>query len=177
MPSCGGADGDRTRDLHAASVALSRLSYGPKKLAKYSKEGVGVNGRERPVLPLPPLLGSVAPEGFEAVVVAGFVGEDVNYQVEEVQADPGRALIETSRAGSVSLVPHLLQDFLDHTSHLPLGLGACHHEVVRVGDGFFEVYDNYLLGEHVGRRLGRSLSHVASELELVPGLVNLAPGR
>jgi hypothetical protein len=27
-----GADGDRTRDLHAASVALSRLSYGPKAL-------------------------------------------------------------------------------------------------------------------------------------------------
>jgi hypothetical protein len=24
-----GADGDRTRDLHAASVALSQLSYGP----------------------------------------------------------------------------------------------------------------------------------------------------
>ncbi len=84
MPTCGGADGDRTRDLHAASVALSRLSYGPKKLAKYSKEGFGVNGRGRPALPLPTLLGSAAPEGFEAVVVAGFVGEDVNYHVEEV---------------------------------------------------------------------------------------------
>jgi hypothetical protein len=29
-----GADGDRTRDLHAASVALSQLSYGPKRLGK-----------------------------------------------------------------------------------------------------------------------------------------------
>src|SRR3712207_987982 len=29
-----GADGDRTRDLHAASVALSQLSYGPTKAAQ-----------------------------------------------------------------------------------------------------------------------------------------------
>ena len=32
-----GADGDRTRDLHAASVALSRLSYGPNGPLDYSQ--------------------------------------------------------------------------------------------------------------------------------------------
>src|SRR3954467_4563014 len=30
-----GADGARTRDLHAASVALSQLSYGPKRPSEY----------------------------------------------------------------------------------------------------------------------------------------------
>ena len=38
LKTIGGAKGDRTPDLNAASVALSQLSYGPKKfliLPKY----------------------------------------------------------------------------------------------------------------------------------------------
>ena len=43
-----GAEGDRTPDLRAASAALSRLSYGPKRPAKYSKQGYGVNPLKAP---------------------------------------------------------------------------------------------------------------------------------
>ena len=34
----GGAKGDRTPDLYAASVALSQLSYGPNYLSVYSQQ-------------------------------------------------------------------------------------------------------------------------------------------
>src|SRR5215216_6415296 len=44
---------------------------------------------------LPVLLGGAAPKGFEAVVVAGFVGEDVDHHVDKVKADPGRTLVES----------------------------------------------------------------------------------
>src|SRR5215207_1694655 len=54
--SCG-ADGDRTRDLHAASVALSQLSYGPKRPAKYSKQGCAVNAISAPGIPPSALVG------------------------------------------------------------------------------------------------------------------------
>src|ERR687894_1578559 len=46
-----GAEGDRTPDLRAASAALSRLSYGPKRPAKYSKQGFGVNALRAPGIP------------------------------------------------------------------------------------------------------------------------------
>ena|SRR5215217_2070302 len=85
-PSGSGADGDRTRDLRAASAALSQLSYGPQKIRQsiIALAG-GVNAiKSRPRLLLPARLGSAAPEGFQAVVVAGFVGEDVDDHVEEV---------------------------------------------------------------------------------------------
>ena len=35
--SSGGAEGDRTPDLHDANVALSQLSYRPRYVAKFSR--------------------------------------------------------------------------------------------------------------------------------------------
>ena len=91
-----GAEGDRTPDLRAASAALSQLSYGPKDSPEYRHANYGcqrvlwypprTNLRTPNValLVLPVLLGGGAPQGFEAVVVAGLVGEDVNDDVEKV---------------------------------------------------------------------------------------------
>ena len=39
----GGAEGDRTPDLRAASAALSRLSYGPGKLVRVYAASLGVS--------------------------------------------------------------------------------------------------------------------------------------
>ena len=83
-----GAEGDRTPDLRAASAALSRLSYGPKSPQSIWAPDMGVNASEPGsgtlLLLLPVLLGGAAPEGFEAVVVAGLVGEHVDDYVEVV---------------------------------------------------------------------------------------------
>jgi hypothetical protein len=39
----GGAEGDRTPDLRAASAALSQLSYGPGKLVRVYAASLGVS--------------------------------------------------------------------------------------------------------------------------------------
>src|SRR5215218_9418858 len=114
-----GAEGDRTPDLRAASAALSQLSYGPmgKPVRVYAPcQGVST------CLLLPVLLRRAAPEGLEPVVVAGFVGEDVHHHVEEIEADPGRPLVQALRARSVALFDHLLYDLLSHAARLALRL-------------------------------------------------------
>src|SRR5215210_7898976 len=66
----------------------------------------------RAFLVLQAFLRSAAPEGFQTVVVAGLVGEDVDDHVEEVQADPGRPLVDLllpPRRGLVAVHASLLQ--------------------------------------------------------------------
>src|SRR3712207_1875960 len=83
-------------------------------------QGVGVNvlrgalsgARSRFSLVLPAFLGGAAPEGLEAVIVAGLVGEDVDDHVGKVEADPGRALLYALCARSVAALDHLLYDLL-----------------------------------------------------------------
>src|SRR5215213_4135288 len=88
---------------------------------------------------LPVLLRGAAPEGFEPVVVASFVGEDVDNHVDEVEADPGRTLVEALGARAVALLDHPLYDLLGDAARLALGLGAGYHEVVSVGDKALQV--------------------------------------
>src|SRR3712207_2832655 len=114
-------------------------------------------------LRLPVLLGGAAPEGFKAVVVAGLVGEDVHYYVEEVQADPGRPLVQALGARTVALLDHLLYDLLGHAFGLALGLGAGYDEVVRVGDEAPQVNYRHVSGEHLARRAGRGDGHLAGQ--------------
>ena len=91
-PATGGAEGDRTPDLRAASAALSRLSYGPKDLQSIASKGmVSMRSERRGFLPV--LLGGTAPEGLQTIVVARLVGKDMDDHVDEVQADPGAPLI------------------------------------------------------------------------------------
>src|SRR5215210_6386678 len=104
-------------------------------------------GCQRRRLLLPVLLRSAAPEGFEAVVVAGFFGEDMHHDVEEVEADPGRPLVEALGARTVSLLDHALYYLLGHAARLALGLGAGYHEVVRVGDDASEVDQGHVCCE------------------------------
>src|ERR671938_63874 len=89
-------------------------------------------GCQRRRLLLPVLLGGAAPEGFEAVVVAGFFGEDMHHDIEEVEADPGRPLVEALGAWTVSLLDHALYDLLGNAARLALSLGAGHHEGQRL---------------------------------------------
>src|SRR5215211_4043403 len=156
-----GAEGDRTPDLRAASAALSQLSYGPGKVVRVYAPAMGVSTWAG--LLLPALLGSAAPEGLEAVVVAGFVGEDVDHHIEEVEADPGSPFVEELGAGTVALLDHALDDLLGHATHLALGLGAGYHEVVRVGDEAPQVYKGNVMCEHLARRPGCRGGHLIGE--------------
>src|ERR671918_2191698 len=106
-------------------------------------------GCQRRRLLLPALLGGAAPEGIEAVVVTGFFGEDMHHDVEEVEADPGRPLVEALGAWTVALLDHALYDLLGHAARLALGLGAGYHEVVRVGDDASEVDQGHVPREHL----------------------------
>src|SRR5215204_3564871 len=112
---------------------------------------------------LPVLLGSAAPEGLEAVVVAGFVGEDVYHHVDEVEADPGRTLVEALGARAVALLDHALYDLLGDAARLALGLGACYHEVVGVGDEAFEVDEDHVPCEHLARRPRGRCGHLVGQ--------------
>src|SRR5918995_4786983 len=166
----GGAEGDRTPDLRAASAALSQLSYGPGKLVRVYAAPLGVS-----TLLLPAFLGSAAPEGFEAVVVAGFVGEYMDDDVEEVEADPGRPLVEALGARAVALLDHALYDLLGHAARLALGLGAGYHEVVRVGDESSQIYEGHVGGEHLARGAGGRCGHLVGK-HLAFGRELLLPG-
>src|SRR5215211_1322976 len=157
----GGAEGDRTPDLRAASAALSQLSYGPGKVVRVYAPSMGVSTWAGLLLPV--LLGGAAPEGLEAVVVASFVGEDVDHYVEEVEADPGSPFVEALGARTVALLDHALDDLLGHAAHLALGLGAGYHEVVRVGDETPKVYKGNVMCEHLARRPGYRGGHLISE--------------
>src|SRR5215208_6478750 len=112
---------------------------------------------------LPVLLRGAAPEGLQAVVVASFVGEDVDDNVEEVEADPGRALFDALGARAVSGLDHLLYDFLSHTPRLALGLRAGYDEVVRVRDEVPQVHDRHVPGEHLARSPGRRGGHLVAQ--------------
>src|SRR5215212_427337 len=112
---------------------------------------------------LPVLLRSAAPEGFEAVVVAAFVGEDVDHHVDEVEADPGRTLVEALGARAVALLDHPLYDLLGDAARLALGLGAGYHEVVGVGDEPFEVDEDHVPREHLARRPRGRCGHLVGQ--------------
>src|SRR5687768_5410191 len=120
-------------------------------------------GCQRRRLLLPVLLGGAAPEGFEAVVVTGFFGEDMHHDVEEVEADPSRPLVEALGAWTVSLLDHALYDLLGHAARLTLGLGAGYHEIVRVGDESPQIYQGYVCGEHLARGAGGRGGHLVGE--------------
>src|SRR4051794_2652032 len=112
---------------------------------------------------LPVLLGGAAPEGLEAIVVAGFVGEDVDHHVDEVEADPGGTLVEALGARTVALLDHALYDLLGDAARLAFGLGAGYDEVVGVGDEPFEVYKDHVFSEHLARRPCRRGGHLVGE--------------
>src|SRR5215203_6527437 len=112
---------------------------------------------------LPVLLGGAAPKGFEAVVVAGFVGEDVDHHVDKVKADPGRTLVESLGARTVALLDHALYDLLGNAARLALRLGAGYHEVVGVGDESFEVDEDHVPCEHLARRLCGRCGHLVGQ--------------
>src|SRR5215213_418134 len=156
-----GAEGDRTPDLRAASAALSQLSYGPGKVVRVYAPAMGVSTWAG--LLLPALLGGAAPEGLEPVVVAGFVGEDVDHHVEEVEADPGRPFVEALGARTVALFDHALYDLLGHAARLALGLGAGYNEVVRVRDEPPQVYEGHIPCEHLARRAGSRGGHLVGQ--------------
>src|SRR5215207_1394572 len=120
-------------------------------------------GCQRRKLLLPVLLGGAAPEGFEAVVVARFVGKDMNHYVEEVEADPGCPLVATLGPRTVSLFDHALYDLLGYAARLALGLGAGYHEVVRVGDKPSQIYEGHVGGEHLARGAGGRGGHLVGE--------------
>src|SRR5918993_5791669 len=119
-------------------------------------------GCQRKLL-LPVLLGGAAPEGFEAVVVAVFVGEDVDHHVDEVQADPGGTLVEALGARTVAFLDHALYDLLGDAARLALGLGAGYHEVVGVSDESFEVDKDHVPREHLARRPRGRCGHLVGQ--------------
>src|SRR5215204_1825850 len=178
-----GAEGDRTPDLRAASAALSQLSYGPvrRKPVRVYAPCPRVSTCDRLLLPV--LLRGATPEGFEAVVVAGFVGKDMHHDVEEVEADPGRPLIQALCARTVALFDHLVYDLFRHTARLALGLGARYDEVVGVGDEPPQIDQGHVSGEHLARRAGRCCSHLVGQRltfrteALLPGDGLVAPHR
>src|SRR5215210_4489640 len=114
------------------------------------------------------LLGGSTPERFQAVVLAGLVGQDVHDEVEEVQADPARPLVVAPTGWPVSFPPHLLQDLLGYAARLPLGPGARDDEVVRVGDKPSEVYYGSVPAEHARGRPRRRLRHVPGNFRPLP---------
>src|SRR3712207_4736515 len=132
-------------------------------------------GCQRRRLLLPVLLGGAAPEGFEAVVVACFVGEDMNHDVEEVEADPGRPLVEALGAWTVALLDHALYDLLGYPARLALGLGAGYHEIVRVGDESSQIYQGHVCCEHLARGAGGRGGNLVGE-GLAFGRELLLPG-
>src|SRR5918998_1886159 len=117
----------------------------------------------RSSLSLPEFLGGAAPEGFQAVVIAGLVGEDVDDHVGEVEADPGRPLLYALGARAVAILDHLLYDLLGHAPGLALGLGAGYDEVVRVRDEPPQVHQSHGFGEHLARRPGRRGGHLVAQ--------------
>src|SRR3712207_4884694 len=144
----------------------SELSEYIYRAGKCQREGfpVGVPSRGGGSdLAFPVLLGGTAPEGLQAVVVAGLVGEDMDDHVEEVQADPGRALLDALGARAVTGFDHLLYHLLGHAPDLALGFCASYDEVVRVGDEPPEVHNRHALGEHLARRPGRRGGHLVAE--------------
>src|SRR5215204_5311745 len=132
-------------------------------------------GCQRGRLLLPVLLRGAAPEGFEAVVVAGFFGEDMHHDVEEVEADPGRPLVEALGAWTVSLFDHALYDLLGYAARLALGLGAGYHEIVRVGDESPQIYQGHVCCEHLAGGASGCGGHLVGE-RLAFGRELLLPG-
>src|SRR5215212_654687 len=112
---------------------------------------------------LPVLLRGAAPEGLQAVVVAGLVGEDVDDNVEEVEADPGRALFDALGARAVPSLDHPLYYFLGHAPGLALGLRAGYYEVVRIRDQVPQIHDRHVPGEHLARRPSRRGRHLVTQ--------------
>src|SRR5918912_1439463 len=132
-------------------------------------------GCQRRRLLLPVLLGGAAPEGFETVVVAGFFGEDMHHDVEEIEAYPGRPLVEALGAWTVPLLDHALDDLLGYAARLALGLGAGNHEIVRVGDESPQIYQDHVSCEHFARGAGGRGGHLVGE-RLAFGRELLLPG-
>src|SRR3712207_1008130 len=112
---------------------------------------------------LPTLLRSAAPKGFKAVVIAGLVGKDVNDDVGEVEADPGRPLLYALGAWTMAVLDHPLYDLLGHAPGLAFGFGTGYHEVVRVRDEPPEVHHGHISGKHLARRTGRRCGHLVTE--------------
>src|SRR5918998_5782336 len=116
---------------------------------------------------LPALLRGAAPEGLQAVEIAGLVGEDVDDHVGEVEADPWRPLLNALGARAVAALDHLLYDLFGHAPGLALGLGAGYDEVVRVRDEPPQIHQGHVFGEHLACCPGRRGGHfVAQRLAL-----------
>src|SRR5918992_3359346 len=99
----------------------------------------------------------------------------MHHDVEEVEADPGRPLVETLGAWTVSLLDHALYDLLGHAARLSLGLGAGYHEVVRIGDQSPQIYQGHVSSEHLARGAGGCGGHLVGQ-SLAFGRELLLPG-
>src|SRR3712207_5906580 len=111
----------------------------------------------------PAFLWGAAPEGFQAVVIASLLSEDVDDHVGEVEADPGASLLYALCARTVAVVDHPLYDFFGHAPGLAFGLGAGYHEVVRVRDESSKVHHGDGFSEHLARGSSRRGGHLVTQ--------------